>query len=277
MNYTELQELQERRTPESWRNHTGIAPCAHRKRARMRRRRAADPPPVAAPSGRELVFLFDYASPYTYLGSTQVERVAKGVIEALEERGLPAPTMPGVAAVSAKQWIAHLKEGLDAVAEARADVMREVQEARATLRAKDDAVAALDDAMVSAAQLTQALARLGGTSALVAGPGTIQVTNWNTAISWPDRIMPARKPPSASKHMLGESDRSEFLLKTWTFLIFEPASPSFGFIETRMATSNYSILWGFIPKVVKSSSPLTRRLSKHIRLRLNAASLPLGA
>ena len=32
--------------------------------------------PAAAPAGRELVFLFDYASPYTYLASTQIERVA---------------------------------------------------------------------------------------------------------------------------------------------------------------------------------------------------------
>lgn len=101
--------------------------------------------------------------------ATQVERTAKGIIAALEAKGLPAPTMPGVKAVSAKEWIAYLSGGLDAIATARADVMREVQEARATQRAKDAAIADLDAALVAAAQLTVALARIGGTSHLVAG------------------------------------------------------------------------------------------------------------
>ena len=50
-----------------------------------------------------------------------------------------------------------------------------------------------------------------------------------------------RKLLSAYEHTPEESDRSEFCLQKSTFSTFGPASQSFGFTETKMGQSNYSI------------------------------------
>jgi hypothetical protein len=99
----------------------------------------------------------------------QVERVARDVVAALRQGPLPKPALVGVAPVSSKDWSTLLDEGLAALASARAEVTREAQEARATQTAKDQASAALTEAMVTAAQVTVSLARLAGRPELVAG------------------------------------------------------------------------------------------------------------
>jgi hypothetical protein len=101
--------------------------------------------------------------------AAQVERVALDVAGALRKGPLPKPALVGVAPVSAEAWAELLEGGLAALAAARADVTRETQEARATQAVKDQASAALTDAMVTAAQLTVSLARLAGKPELVAG------------------------------------------------------------------------------------------------------------
>lgn len=96
-------------------------------------------------------------------------RTGAAVVTGLSAQRTLKPAVAGVATVQTSAWVEQLQGPLDALTAARADVLREEKEARATRTARDAAFEALNAANVTAAALTQALARLGGTLPLVAG------------------------------------------------------------------------------------------------------------
>lgn len=98
-----------------------------------------------------------------------LERVGGTVIAALTKQKALKSKLNGVGTVQLSEWVEQLKTPLDALITARGDVSREEKEARATQVARDAAFEALNEANVTTAALTQALARLGGVSNLVDG------------------------------------------------------------------------------------------------------------
>lgn len=100
---------------------------------------------------------------------SMLARTATQVVQALESEKLPRPRSAAVGTVRSDAWVTALREPLDALTSARASVQREAQEAKGTLAARDEAMAALAAANVTAASLAQSLARLGGVSELVSG------------------------------------------------------------------------------------------------------------
>ncbi len=129
-----------------------------------------------------------------------IKRTAEQVLSALATHTLPDPRIPGVGRVDASEWKTALEKPLKALNDALEVVKKEENEAVATRDKRDSALEALIEANVGAAQLAQALARIGKVSRLVEGlRGTLDTT---TPRDTEDGDTPVN-PPTPAKPPVG--------------------------------------------------------------------------
>lgn len=126
-----------------------------------------------------------------------IKRTAEQVLSALATHTLPHAQIPGVGKVDASEWKATLEKPLRALNSALEDVKREEKEAIAARDKRDSALEALIEANVGAAQLAQALARIGKVSRLVEGlRGTLDSTVSRASENGDAPVTPPVTPPN---------------------------------------------------------------------------------